>query len=130
MLSKILKKRTTKISFSWSCFIFHLFDNCVHCFSTRPQLQCKYHLMLRRYYSWHSQVVIFSGLFMFLAVCLCTSSLLMLWETKSLSKMSLSKRSSHSEFSLDGNLYLMSIDSTGSQLYSKLKGEYFVEDFH
>ena len=42
-------------------------------------------------------------------------------------KMSLSKGSSGSEFSVD-NLYFTSVGSLGSRLYSNLKSEYFVEE--
>ena len=52
----------------------------------------------------------------------------MLEEANAASKMSLSKGSSGSEFSVDDNLYFASIGSTGSQLHGNLKGEYFVEE--
>ena len=48
-------------------------------------------------------------------------------ETKTAWKMSLSKSSQGFNFSVDDNLHFTSIGSTGSQLYSTLKGEYFVE---
>ena len=43
------------------------------------------------------------------------------------SKMYLSKDSSGSEFSLDGNFYFTSVGSSGSPLCSNLKKKYFAE---
>ena len=42
--------------------------------------------------------------------------------------MSLSKGLSGSEFLANENFYFTSICSTGSRLYSSLKGEYFLEE--
>ena len=69
--------------------------------------------MLKIYYGFYNHVAVFLGT---------------IYVFTGLSKMSLSKDSSGSEFSVDDNLYFRSVSSACSQLYCSLKGEYFVED--
>ena len=62
--------------------------------------------MLKIYYGFHNYVAVsFGPSLMFSPVCLSTSSLMTL-EEATVSKMSLPKGSTGSEFSVDYNLYL------------------------
>ena len=79
--------------------------------------------MPKVYYGRHSHLTVSFGPCMFSPACLYTSFLMILKETNTASKMSLSKSSSES--SVEDNLYFTSIGSTGSRLYSNLKGEFF-----
>lgn len=82
--------------------------------------------MLKIYYRFHNHVAVSFGLYVTTSMSMYVFSNDVKRGQHSVQD-ALSKGLSGSKFSVDDNLYLTSIGSTGSGLYSNLKEEYFIE---